>query len=264
MCGGKTSIPPPPGLSSEEKALIQKQTQSLDFYLQDLAEQKSQNKEQGLISAVTSGLYDPVYENGKLVDATLNPTKVSELQTAYARNTELQSLAADRYERALKGEIPVSEGTTQRKAADYATLKESAARRGVVIAGKDLEEAALTPQDSTAGNELVSRLHKTYRLQEDQERQGALGLTPGTIGAPTLAASQGYATQFGAASASQGYIPAIQAAGYIQQPYAQDRELNYQHDLNQAQLDAQRRQLPYQLAGQAAGVGAAAYLSRRQ
>lgn len=252
MGKGKVNIPPPPGLSQEERDLIKKQTQSLDFYLGALEEQKSQNKEQGLLMAVTSGLYDPVYNNGQLVDATLNADKVAEFQTLYARNTELQTLSADRYERALRGELPVSEGTLARKEQDFKLLREAAARKGVTIAGNSLEEAALSPQDSTAGNELVQRLNRTYRIAEDSERRGELAMTPGTLGASTLGAASGAVSQFN----PQGYLGAVQGAGYIAQPFAQQRELGYQATLNQAALNSRKGSgLGAGLAG--AGTGAA-------
>lgn len=263
MGKGKTTIPPPPPPSQEELDLLKKQTQSLDFYLKDMEEQKTANKEQGLLQQVSSGLYDPVIQDGRLIDATLNPDKLAKLQAQYAQSTELQGIAMDRYQRALEGKLPVSEGTLQSKEHDFQLLKEQAGRKGIQIEGNSLEEAATLPQNSTAGNELVSRLHKTYALQEDTERRGELNSAiPGNPGAVPLSLTANATSAFGPGAGAAGYIPAIGAAGAIAQPYQQQRALTYQGELNQASLNAASRAGTYQLIGTALGAGATAYAGK--
>lgn len=259
---GKTpKVPPPPPPSPQELELMTKQGQLLDQYMKSIEDTKAQNKQLGIITAVSSGLYDPVYENGTLVDAKLNPEKLANLQEDFSRGEEVNRLLLDRYERALKGELPVSEALLQRKTQDFQLLKEGAARRGVSITGGTLEEAARTPQNSTSGNELVGRLSSTYRLAEDAERRGELSAGAPLIGANTLnLATSGQAT-FGPSSVLNAEATGVQLFPGVLAPYQGQRNLQYNASVNNAALRSQRQAAIYngigQLTGQAIGAYAA-------
>ena len=262
--GSKTTIPPAPGPSQQELDLLQKQTQSLDFYMKGMEEQQAQNKQQGLLMKVSSGLYDPVMgANGELTDATLNPDKLKTLQDQYAQSSNLQSLAMDRYTKALNGELPVTQGTLIAKQHDFDLLKNQAAQQGITINGNSLEEAASTPQNSTAGNELTKRLNETYQLREDAERQGQLNqAVPGNPGAAPLGLTGGATSGYGAAAGGQAYAQIAQGYGAAAQPLQQYNALAYQGQIANAQLGAQQNALPYQILGTALGAGIGAYAGK--
>ncbi len=242
MCGKAPKAPPPPAPTAQELALMEKQGKAIDSYITSIEEQKTQNKELGLLTAVSSGLYDPIYRDGKLVDATLNQGRLTDLRSDIDRSRSIGLLEADRYEKALKGELPVSEGTMQRKANEFGLLKESAARRGINIYGNSPETAT---SDSTSGNELVGRFKSTYGLIEDAERRGELSIGDKlNLGVPTLsiASSSG---AYGSGATASGYGQAAGLLGQAQQPYQYNRGLQYQTDYQNA----------LNKAGQKSGVG---------
>lgn len=251
--GSAPKAPPPPAPSSTELALMDKQKDALEYNLKLLREQKKENKELGLITQVSSGLYDPVYDTkGKLIDATLNQGAVDNLRSDITKNREIGLLQADRLEKALRGELPISEGTTQRKATEFNLLKESAARRGIEIQGDSVDAAT---SDSTSGNELVGQFKRTYGLLEDAERRGEIaGVSGINLGAPTLSlAASG--NSYGPGSIAQGYA---QGAGLISsalQPYQFNRQLQSQVDQQNAVNRAQQRS---DYAGLIGNTGAAA------
>src|SRR5688572_29384674 len=97
--GKAPKAPPPPAPSAQELALMEKQGKAIDSYLSSIEEQKAQNKELGLLTAVSSGLYDPVYSDGKLVDATLNQDAVASLRSDIDTQRRIGLLQADRMEK---------------------------------------------------------------------------------------------------------------------------------------------------------------------
>lgn len=259
MCGKAPSVPPPPPPSAQELALMEKQGKLLDMYQQSIEDTKKQNKELGLITAITSGMYDPVYEGGVLVDAKLNPAKVAALQEDFNQNEEINRLLNDRYERALKGELPVSEALLNQKKNDFTLLRERAAKMGINIQGTSLDEAATTPQNSTSGNELTSRLYTTYKLAEDAERRGELSTAPPVIGANRLALATGGVSAYGPGATLGAEAAGVNLVPGVLQPYQTQRQLEYSRNVNNAALRSQQRAAYINGISQTIGNGIGAY-----
>jgi len=253
--GKSAKVPPPPPPSAQELALLEKQGKLLDQYMQTIEETKTQNKQLGLITAVSSGLYDPVYQDGVLVDAKLNPERISDLQADFGKNLEINRMIADRYEKALKGELPVSEALLNRKTEDFRLLRENAAKRGVSIVGDNLDQASVTAQNSTSGNELVSRLNTTYKLAADQERRGELANLPQTIGANSLNLATGGQATYGPGATLGAEAAGVQLFPSVLAPYQNQRQLEYQRSVNNAALRSQRQSAIY---GAVSNLGAQA------
>lgn len=253
--GSSPKVPPPPQPSAQELSLLEKQGKAIDAYLQSLEEQKVENKNMGLLNQVASGLYDPVYQDGKLIDATLNPGRVDQLRADFETQHRIGLLSADRYEKALKGELPVSEGLIQRKAADWTLLKENAARKGIVIEG---DSPGTAVSNSTSGNELVTNFNKTYGLLEDAERRGeiASGYQTGLLGGQTLNTAGTSVTAFGPMATGSGYATGAGLLGGAMQPYTAQRQLQYSADVNNAALKSQNRAGWFQLGSGLLGLGA--------
>ena len=250
---GSPKIPAPPPPSAEEQNLLTKQGQLLDLQIKTINETVSQNKQQGLIAAIASGLYKPVYDaQGNLTDVTLDPTAVAKMQEEFAQGTEVQQKLLDRYQRALDGTLPVSEALTQQKAEDFRLTREVASRRGASITGANLDEAAYTPQHSTGASETVGQLNRTYALRADQERLSVINAgvpqNPGAYQLGSLGATNALNTATINAT-TQG----IGATSAVLDPYQKARELEYQRITNNAALKSQDQAGKLQ-----AGVGAAA------
>lgn len=261
--GKAPKAPPPPQPSAEERALQVKQGKAIDAYLSSLDEQKRENKALGLLTQVSSGLYDPVYgADGSLVDAKLNQGAVDSLRADISKSREIGLLQADRLEKALKGELPVSEATLTRKNEEFRLLKESAARQGIDIVGDTVDEAFSTPQNSTAAGEAVNRFKRTYGLLEDAERRGEIANVSGVnLGVPTLSLAS-TATNYGAGSTAPGYAQGAGLLGQAQQPFQFNRQLQYNTDMTNAQLRSQERAGVYGLGAGLLGLGGG-YLAGR-
>lgn len=250
---GSPKIPSPPPPSAEEQNLLNKQGQLLDLQIKTIKEQTAQNKEIGLVAAISSGLYKPVYDKkGILVDAVLDQTAVVKMQDEFAQGTEIQQKLLDRYQRALDGTLPVSEALTQQKAEDFRLTSEVASRRGASITGANLDEAAYTPQHSTGASETVGQLNRTYALRADQERLNVINVgvpqNPGAYQLQTIGAANTLSNQTINAT-TQG----IGATSAVLDPYQKARDLEYQRTVNNAALQSQNQAGKIQ-----AGVGAAA------
>jgi hypothetical protein len=236
MAGGG-SAPSAPQMSKEEKNLLQKQAAILDQLNAIYGSSITGAKENEDILKRISGLYT-TNADGTL---SLNEESVKKQQ-------ELAQIQLDRYERALRGDAPVSEGTRQRKADEFKLLKENAARRGINISGEDLDSAT---SDSTAGAALLGQFKRSYGLLEDSERRGELaggvnsslslmGAAQGAGPAALLGVGGGLATSYGQAAA----------------PYQNQRMLEYQAALGQYGYNQQGKAgvIGSGLAG--AGIGA--------
>lgn len=248
MSSGNTSIPPPPGPSAEEQNLYKQQAQNLQTITGLLNKSAGQNDEQQSIFKSLSGLYDA---GGNLDQAKLNDLKTK--NDAYqAQADQVSSLQTDRYLKALKGELPVSEQTLQQKKQDFATLRENLARKGNLITG-DTPEGAVGNSSAAAAN--LGEFNRTYALLEDQQRRGELAA--GGMGAGPSAIPLGYTTgasQYSPASLIPGYQSAVQGYGMAAQPYAEQRAQAYQNTLQNAQLSLQRQAGTNQLIGSGAGL----------
>lgn len=209
----------------------------------------------------------------------------SEFDQAQNRISILQ---AERLENALRGDLPVSEATKQRKRQEFDLLKEAAARRGIRIEGDTPETAT---SNSTAGVQTIGEFNRTYKLAEDAERRGEIsagaaenlaryGLTNsissqgfnqaaslrGLSAAPgtTFTGSPG-AQSLGFLQNAAAYSPASLLGGYTgllggyqsaMQPYTDQRLLGYQANLNQASLKSRNNPLGTVLGLVGTGVGA--------
>lgn len=256
---GSPKIPSPPPPSAEEQNLLTKQGQLLDLQIQTINETSAQNKQMGLVAAVSSGLYKPVYDkDGNLTDVTLDPTAVVKMQEEFAQGTEVQQQLLDRYQKALDGTLPVSEALTQQKAEDFRLTSEVASRRGASITGGNLDEAAYTPQHSTGASETVGQLNRTYALREDAERKSVINAGPpqnsGTYQLQTLGAANALNNQTINAT-TQG----IGATSAVLDPYQKARDQEYQRNANNAALKSQN-QTGYIQAGLSAAAVAAAIM----
>lgn len=248
-------------------------------------------------------------------ELSLNPEKVKSLREKIAKNMEFQDeqntkindyasqyldiltgktktplqaaqerislLGAERQEKALKGELPVSEGLTQRLSDEYRLAREKSARRGAPIEGETLSMAAATPQTSTAGNELVGQMNRTARLLEDSERHGEIasgaGRTLSYYGAAEDVANRNYGTASGMRGSPYGQLSLLPQSGaplagaygslmggygMAMQPYAQDRQMQYGGLLQGWQNNQQNQAGMYNMYGQGAGALLSALLLR--
>ena len=248
---GSTTIrvPPPPSIGPKEMALLDAQTSSLKSMQALLEEQQGQNREQQSIYKSLSGLYD--------ANGNLDMAKLSDLQAKTAKYQgqadEISGLQSERYLKALKGELPVSEGTLQRKEKDFQLLQESAARKGNMISGAT-PEGAYGNSSAAAAN--LGEFNRTYGLIQDAERRGELA--SGGMGMAPASMSLGYsggANAFSPQSLAPGYASLAGGYGQATQPFAEWRgQLNNRNQMN-AGLLAQDRSDRYQLAGTVVGMG---------
>lgn len=304
--GGDVNIPPPPGMSPEERQLLRQQTGLLGQQSDILSNATAQQTEMQNLIRELSGLYrrtetpievsvrpelvSKLSQLGKgtlssmsgdpqiqaLIDAghgpgqrgedILNdllrtrPERLMEMGVAtrkggtsyeldqealgslkkrmseqQSKQDEISGLQTDRYLKALKGELPVSQGTLQRKEKEFNLLREAAARRGNVIEG-DSAEGGFGLSSAAAQN--LGEFNRTYKLIEDAERRGELaaggpGGGPAALG--TLAGSFGYSP----ASLLPSYGGTAAGYGSAVQPFAQQRNLQYQGQLQNAALQMQ-------------------------
>ena len=173
------------------------------------------------------------------------------LQAQLPQITELNQLTLDRQKRALEGTLPVSEGLLNRKAEDFAHLREAAARRGIQISGDTPETAT---SQSSAGNELVGQFNRTYGLLTDAERRGEITGAPNQVYTPGPASGNTYGQQlsFATAPGSGGLLGAYgnlaNAYGGAAAPYANAAANTYQSQLN-AYMQRQSNNLGYAQIG---------------
>jgi hypothetical protein len=237
-------------MTAEEKNLIKAQTEQLGTISKILAESQAQGAEQQDIYKSLSGLYD---ENGNLDKTALATMK--EKNAAYSKQAEeISSLQTERYLKALKGELPVSEATTQKKQQEFDMMREALARSGGGEITGDTPEGATGLSSAAIQN--LGRFNTTFGLLEDQERRGELaaggmGADPSSSGLNYLSSSYSY----NPSSLLSGYSSLASGYGQAAQPYADQRMLQYQQQLQQASLNS-RGGNPYAgvLGGAASGA----------
>jgi hypothetical protein len=202
-------------------------------------------------------------------------------QKLQEQQTQVALAQGERQQKALKGELPLSEGTIQRKTADFQLLKENLARGGNAIIGDDPSTAYSL---SSPGEQALKEFNSRYSAIEGQERQGTLdssaqtylqsvGLA-GNLGQSKLASITGLSQPGGYAATSSSINPMSPVqnnlslvGGYsaAMQPYLQMQEMQNQNNQMNAQIRAQDRAGYMQLGGTALGSGAALYaLSNRK
>jgi hypothetical protein len=213
-----------PEMSAEEKQLLTTANDVLKKQGVQLDAQDLQNKELLNLAKDLSGLYT----NGQI-----NPEAVAAMRTkigvAQADQERISALERENYERALRGEAPLSEGTIQRGKKDFAVLKENLARRGTRVTG-DTPETAVA--NSTAGVQTLESFATAKKVAEDAERRGYLGFgastvdryNPGSVTNPVAS----MVPSFGPGATSPAYSNL--SSGYLglTQPYAQQRSGQFQ------------------------------------
>lgn len=194
-------------------------------------------------------------------------------QDLQAQQTQIALQQGERTQKALKGELPLSEGTVQRKAQDFQLLKENLARGGNAIIGDDPSSAYSL---SSPGSQALKEFNSRYASLEDQERRGALdsgtsaylqavGLS-GNLGKSDLGTVGQLSNPGGYASSSTSLMPGVSPVsnnlnlvqGYssAMNPYLRQQEMQWQTGQNNAQIAAADRAGWMNLAGTALGSGA--------
>ena len=204
-------------------------------------------------------------------------------QELQAQQTEIALQQGERQKKALKGELPLSEGTIARKAQDFQLLKENLARGGNSIIGDDPGSAySLT----SPGDQALKAFNSRYSAVEDMERRGeldsgssnylqAVGLT-GNLGKTDLNTVGQLSNPGGYASTSSSLTPGsspvtnnlslVQGYGAAMNPFLQQQQMQWQTGQTNAGIKAQNQAGWMSLAGTALGVGAgtAALMSSRK
>jgi len=146
------------------KQLLSVQTTQLDFAQESLEFQRTQAVLGQTLQEKQVGIAEKQLD---LLDAAINaePTALEQ------KVEELGILQAERVEKALKGELPVSEATQANKEKQFALLKEQAAAQGIRIEGDTLESAT---SKSTAGIQQLDSLRRRFDAIEDAERRGEI------------------------------------------------------------------------------------------
>jgi hypothetical protein len=197
-------------------------------------------------------------------------------QQLQAQQTQIALKQGERTQQALDGNLPLSQGTIDRKAADFQLLKENTARAGNAIIGDDPNSAYSL---SSPGSQALKEFNSRYAAIEGQERQGALdtgttsylqavGLT-GNLGKTDLSAATGLSNPGGYASTSTSLNPGatpvtnnmslIQGYSSAMNPYLQQQQLQNSNNQTQAQINAANQAGWLSLAGTGAGVAGGAY-----
>ena len=205
--------------------------------------------------------------------ATLNPV---ELQ-AY----ENLKLALERQEKALRGELPISETTKQQKEQEFEQLKEAMARAGHTITGDTPETATA---DTTAGIQSLKAFQQKWAVVEEAERRGELtagapaalqqfGMVSDTearrtelmAGYPQLRTglAAGYGSQVvplttgipQSAGILSQYQPLLSGYSSLLQPYQYQRGLEFQANVANAQARAQSQSSLFGGLGSLLGTG---------
>jgi len=196
-------------------------------------------------------------------------------QQLQEQQTQIAIQQGERQKKALNGELPLSQGTIDRKAQDFQLLKENLARGGNAVIGDDPNSAySLTSPGSQALKEFNSR----YASLEDQERRGeldsgtsnylqAVGLS-GNLGKSDLSTVGQLSNPGGYAATSTSLTPGaspvannlnlVQGYGSAMNPYLQQQQMQWQTGQNNAQLKAQNQAGWLQLGGTLAGAGVTA------
>ena len=264
------------------KQQLNLQTKQLQLMEEEMAEAKALKpfvlQKMGLVQETNE---DGTIKYRKMTEeeyeATLNPV---ELQ-AY-KNLKL---SLERQEKALRGELPISDATKQQKEQEFKQFKEAMARAGHTITGDTPETATA---DTTAGIQSLKAFQQKWAVIEEAERRGEL-----TAGAP--AAMQqfgivsdeesrrtglmagypqlrtGLATGYGgqvvpltagipqSAGILSQYQPLLSGYSSLLQPYQYQRGLEFQANVANAQAQAQSQSSLFGGLGSLLGTGLGAF-----
>lgn len=197
-------------------------------------------------------------------------------QQLQEQQTQIALAQGERQQKALAGELPVSQGTIDRKAADFQLLKENLARGGNAIIGDDPGSAYSL---SSPGTQALKEFNSRYAGIEDQERQGTLdssaqtyaqsvGLS-GNLGQTALTNTSSLSNPGGYAATStslnpnsspvQNNLSLVQGYSSAMNPYLQQQQMQWQTGQNNAQIGAANQAGWLQLGGTLVGSGVGAY-----
>lgn len=230
---GRNSQPQVPGLSAEERNLLQQQGVTLQQLNSILSNENINAQQNQQLLRGISGLYNP---DGSInqeqltglrertlaqqqLQEQLGTTGLNYLQSLFTpgqfenQSGEAGMEEVNQYLRALRGESgPLSEGLRQQEQDQFNRLRESAASRGIRITGDDLFTAT---SDSTAGNQLLSQLRQNSQFNRETQRENALQRLQG---ANMQRLGFGLARQGQLAGIAQGtqYAPGSAQLGYMQ------------------------------------------------
>lgn len=217
--GSKVEAPKP---STEEKELTQLQIQTIKQQMADdellrpfiLQAMKLTETPEGTLRQMTDEEYR----------ASLGPTDL----LAYD-NLQLQ---LERQQKALKGELPLSEGLIQQKAQEFGNFKEAMARAGNQITGDTPESATA---QTTAGIQALKTFNSRWSLVEDAQRRGEL-----TSGQSTINQTTGLLADVGQQDWSQAIAFPTRTSGLVNlaniasQPLRDYRLMQYQANVQNA------------------------------
>lgn len=256
MSKGNVTVPPPPPPSAAETELMKKQSGAIDYYLESLKKQDTQNADMQSLLKVGSGLYTPTFdEKGNITGTTLDMNALNTIAEERKRNQGIADLEFERYQKALKGELPISEATKQAEEQQFSLLKEGLSMKGSDLTGTTLDNAVAT---DSAGVENLSRLRKEFALIKDSERRGELDSARGLrLGTDYLSPVATATSNYGPGSTGAGYGQVGSLYGQSLQPFQYQRGLEFQSKLGTAQNKMQREAGIYNMIGTAAGSGAA-------
>jgi hypothetical protein len=195
MCGSapETPIPEP---SWEERQLQIKQGEAIDLQNELLRSQMAETKAAREEMKEFYSIYDKETMQG-LLSAELELTQKSlDMMNEYMdrepselelKLEDISLLQAERTEKALRGELPVSEGTQQRYEEEKGALREKLSRK----LGSGWEE-------STPGIQAMGELEKRWGALMDAERRGEI-----SQGTSLLLAQMGFSTDLARAQSWQ-------------------------------------------------------------
>ncbi len=197
-------------------------------------------------------------------------------QELQSQQTQIALAQGERQKKALAGELPISQGTIDRKAQDFQLLKENLARGGNAIIGDDPSSAYSL---SSPGVQALKEFNTRYAGIEDQERQGTLdssaqtylqsvGLS-GNLGQTALTNTSSLSNPGGYAATSpslnpnsspvQNNLSLVQGYGSAMNPYLQQQQMQWQTGQNNAQIGAANQAGWLQLGGTVLGAAAGTY-----
>jgi hypothetical protein len=187
MCGGAPDPVPAPEASWEERQLQIKQAEAIDLQNELLTTQMAETRAAREEMKEFYSIYDKETMQG-LLSAELELTQKSlAMMNEYIDRepTELEQklenislLQAERTEKALRGELPVSEGTQQRYEEEKGNLQERLSRK----VGSGWEE-------STPGIQAMGEFEKRWGALMDAERRGEI-----SQGSSLLLSQMGFST----------------------------------------------------------------------
>lgn len=150
-------------------------------------------------------------------------TGMTELQR---KQYDITSLELDRQQRALRGELPVTEALTQQKKKEFEIFKEAQARQGNIITGDTPEEAVA---QSTSGIQSLRQFRERYGVLEEAQRFGQLERGTGAVGAQYGLLANIPQQRIGQLTAfPQRNLGFLTAGQNLMQPYQQQRYGEYQ------------------------------------